>query len=396
MLSSVNSSPILPVYSPFPVAFVRGEGCWLHDADGHVYLDCSSGVAVNALGHNHPALLKALHDQAAQVWHTSNWYQSLGQEKLGQILIKNSFADYVFFGNSGAEALECGIKIVRSFFRSVGQSQRHRIISAKNAFHGRTLAALSACGKGGFEPMLPGFHQVPYGDLNALEAAINNETAAILLEPIQGEGGINMPPLGYFKAVREICNKHNILLFLDEIQTGIGRTGYLFAYEAEGIRPDVLASAKGLGGGFPIGACLTTKEAARGMTTGTHGSTFGGNPLATAVSTAVLDEILQHDFLPHVAATGKFFLQGLHRLVADHPRVFDAARGSGLMLGLVCIPDNRLVAEMLLAEGLLVIPAGGNVIRLLPPLIFNKKEAEEALTRLDRAAIAWEAKKAYA
>jgi acetylornithine/N-succinyldiaminopimelate aminotransferase len=394
--SSVSSSPILPVYSPFPVAFVRGEGCWVYDIQNRAYLDCGSGVAVNALGHHHPALMKALYNQAEKVWHISNWYQSIGQENLGKILIKNSFADYVFFGNSGAEAIECGIKIVRSFFRSNGQPQRYKIIAAKNSFHGRTFAALSACGKGGFEPMLPGFEQVLYGDIDALKSALNNETAAILLEPIQGEGGINMPPPGYFKAVRDLCDENNILLFLDEIQTGIGRTGHLFAYEGENIQPDILVSAKGLGGGFPIGACLATKEAARGMTTGTHGSTFGGNPLATAVGAAVLHEILKPDFLVNVIEMGSFFIQGMRSLVASYPQVFSATRGAGLMLGLVCVPDNRLVAEMLLAEGLLVIPAGGGVIRLLPPLIINKKEVEDALMKLERVAVALEARVSYA
>ncbi|MFN8693197.1 MAG: aspartate aminotransferase family protein [Holosporales bacterium] len=374
-------SPVLPVYKPFPVDFVRGQGCMLYDAAGKGYLDFGSGVAVNALGHCHPALVKALGAQAETIWHCSNWYPVEGQRRLGQLLIDNSFADYVFFGNSGTEAIECGIKVVRSYFSSAGQPEKFRIIASHNAFHGRTFAALAAGGKPGFAPALDGFDHVPYGDIEALKAAITPATAGILLEPIQGEGGIFPASLDYLRAVRALCDERGVLLFFDEIQSGIGRTGKLFAHEWAGIKPDVLASAKGLGGGFPVGACLMTRGAARGMTSGTHGSTFGGNPLAMAVGAAVLHEILAPGFLARVDSVARLLWRELVQLVKDAPQTFSAVRGAGLMLGLECAAPhvNRDIADALLAEGLLVIPAGANVIRLIPPLIITDADVAHAI-----------------
>jgi acetylornithine/N-succinyldiaminopimelate aminotransferase len=380
----MSTSAILPVFRPLPVAFVRGEGVRLYDGDGKAYLDFGAGVAVTALGHAHPRLVQTLQEQGSKLWHCSNWYQVPEQEALATLLCDNSFADYAFFGNSGAEAIECGFKIIRRHFIAKDEPQRFRIITATQGFHGRTLAEAAAMGKTEFGPLMPGFDQVPYGDLAALQAAITPETAGILLEPIQGEGGIIPAPADYLRQVRDLADAHGILLFFDEIQTGIGRTGTLFAYEQTGVAPDILASAKGLGGGFPVGACLATKHAASGMGYGLHGSTYGGNPLAMAVGRAVLEEVLQPGFLAHVQARGDQLGAGLAALVqapdrANDPGAFTATRGHGLMRGLVCRDNNMDVARDLLARGLLVIPAGGNVIRLLPPLIVTEADVAAAL-----------------
>jgi acetylornithine/N-succinyldiaminopimelate aminotransferase len=376
------ASCLLPVFNPLPVAFVRGEGVRLYDSDGKAYLDFGAGVAVTALGHSHPRLVQALITQGQALWHCSNWYQVPGQERAARLLCDNSFADYAFFGNSGAEAIECGFKIIRRHFIAKGEPDRFRIITATQGFHGRTLAEAAAMGKTEFGPLMPGFDQVPYGDLAALAASITPATAGILLEPIQGEGGIIPAPARYLQEVHALADQHGVLLFLDEIQTGIGRTGTLFAHEQSGITPDILASAKGLGGGFPVGVCLATRHAASGMGYGLHGSTYGGNPLAMAVTEAVLTEVLTPGFFDHVTARGKQLAAGLKALVGNGGGAFTATRGHGLMRGLVCRDTPMDVARDLLARGLLVIPAGGNVIRLIPPLIVTADEIDEALACL--------------
>ncbi len=375
----MQQSAVLPVFSPFPVRFVRGEGVYLFDENNRKYLDFGSGVAVNALGHCHPALLKALTEQGSKLWHCSNWYQITNQEQLAKTITDNSFADVVFLCNSGTEAIECTIKMVRAYFSAQQQPQRHRIITFHNAFHGRTFGAMAATGRGGFEPGLPGFDHVAYNDLEALKAAITPATAAVLIEPVQGEGGAIPATLEYLQAVRSLCDQHGILMCLDEIQTGIGRTGKLFAYEWAGIAPDILASAKGIGGGFPLGACLATHKAASGLTKGMHGSTFGGNPLASAVGQTVLHEILQPGFLQQVDTVARYLWQQLLRLLKTYPQVFSDARGAGLLLALKCTANNRTVAEALLEKGLLVIPAGDNVIRLIPPLIITHHDVDQAI-----------------
>jgi acetylornithine/N-succinyldiaminopimelate aminotransferase len=374
------SSAILPVFNRLPVSFASGNGAYLWDTTGKQYLDFGSGVAVTALGHAHPALMAALTQQSGRLWHCSNWYGIDEQETLAQQLVAHSFADYVFFGNSGTEAIECGIKIVRQHFAG---TPRHELISCAQSFHGRTFAALAASGKDTFPPGLPGFRQVAYNDIAALKAAITDTTAGVLLEPVQGEGGVHPASLDYLRAVRALCTEHGLLLFLDEIQTGIGRTGKLFAHEWAGITPDVLASAKGLGGGFPLGACLATKHAAKGFGAGLHGSTFGGNPLAMAVSRAVLETVLAPGFLEQVDRVARTLWHAVGALVEAYPSVFSQRRGAGLMLGLVCThTPNLTVATALLERGLLVIPAGGNVVRLLPPLIITDEHVKEALAIL--------------
>jgi len=382
----------MPTYARADVVFERGEGAYLFDSSGRRYLDFASGVAVTALGHAHPRLIAALTEQARKVWHTSNLFRVAGQEKVAARLIANSFADTVFFCNSGAEAWECGLKVIRKHFHGSSQPERYRMITCAGGFHGRTLASISAAKQEkltkGFGPLLDGFDQVSFGNLNELRAAITDETAAICVEPIQGEGGIRTPTLDYLRGLREVADEFGLLLLFDEIQSGIGRTGKLFAHEWAGITPDVMCLAKGLGGGFPVGACLATERAAAGMVAGTHGSTFGGNPLAMAVADAVLDVILEPDFLPRVAETGEAFGRELAALVERHPTVFtDEARGLGLMRGLRCLPTNTVVIDALRAEGLLAVGAGDNVVRLLPPLISGGAEIKEAIAILDRTAL---------
>jgi len=382
-------TPLLPTYARADLAFERGEGAWLVGTDGKRYLDFAGGVAVSALGHAHPKLVAALTEQAAKVWHVSNLFRIPEAEKLAERLVAASFADTVFFANSGAEAMECAIKMARKYHAVGGRPEKYRMVAFEGAFHGRTLATLAAAGAQkyleGFGPQLEGFDHVPYGDLAAVKKALTPETGAIVVEPIQGEGGIRVPPAGFLKALRELCDEKGLLLVLDEVQTGIGRTGKFFAYEWAGIEPDILATAKGLGGGFPIGACLAKAEAAKGMTVGTHGSTFGGNPLATTVGKAVLDAVLEDGFLDRVARTGLLFKQRLAEIKDRHPAVIAEVRGEGLLLGVrAVVPVSDLVVACR-EQGLLTVPAGENVVRLLPPLIINETEVGEAMTRLDAA-----------
>jgi acetylornithine/N-succinyldiaminopimelate aminotransferase len=366
-------------------------------ASGDRYLDFGSGIAVNALGHAHPHLVEALQGQAAKLWHVSNLYRIPEGEKLAQRLVDNSFADHVFFTNSGAEALECAIKMARKYHSANGQPERFRIVTFEGAFHGRTLATIAAGGQKkyleGFGPKVDGFDQVPFGDHEALKAAIGPETGAILIEPIQGEGGVRPVPPQCLRGLRELCDEHGLLLIFDEVQTGVGRTGRLFAHQRAGVEPDIMAIAKGIGGGFPMGACLSTKEAGKGMTAGVHGTTFGGNPLAMAVGNAVLDVVLAPGFLEHVEKMGLLMKQRLAELADRHPAIIAEVRGEGLLLGLRCVVPNTDLAAAARAEKLLTVPAGENVLRLLPPLIIGEAEAGEAVARLDRAASALEAAK---
>ena len=379
----------MPTYGRADVAFERGEGAYLFDTEGRRYLDFGSGIAVTALGHAHPALVRALTGQASKLWHTSNLYNIPGQQRLAERLVANTFADTVFFGNSGAEAVECSIKVARKYHSAAGDPERFRIVTFEGAFHGRTLATLAAGRQekhlAGFGPVVDGFDQVPFGDLQALRAAITSETAAILVEPIQGESGIRVLPEGFLAALRKIADDKGILLMFDEIQCGMGRTGRLFAHEWSGVTPDVMAVAKALGGGFPIGACLATEKAATGMTAGTHGSTFGGNPLAAAVANAVLDEMLADGFLANVEAVGARLRAGLDRLAQKHGNKIAEVRGQGLMLGLRCHGDNMPLIKALLDNGLLTVVAGDQVVRLMPPLIIGDEQVDEALSILDDA-----------
>lgn len=382
-------APVLPTYNRAAVSFVRGEGARVFTEDGTAYLDFGAGVAVTSCGHAHPHLVQALTEQAQKIWHTSNIYQMPGQEKLARRLIENTFADTVFFCNSGAEANELAIKMARKFHFANGAPERNVIITFEGAFHGRTLATLAAGGQEkyleGFEPRMSGFVQLPFGDLAAVEAAITANTAGIFIEPVQGEGGIRPVAPEFLKALRELCDRHGLLLLLDEIQCGVGRTGKLFANEWAGVKPDIMAIAKGIGGGFPLGACLATENAAKGMTAGTHGSTFGGNPLATAVGSAVLDVVLAEGFLANVRDTALYLKQKLAALKDTHPTLIDDIRGEGLMLGIKCKVANTALQSAALNEKLLTIGAGDNVVRLLPPLIITKADVDEALTKLDRA-----------
>jgi acetylornithine/N-succinyldiaminopimelate aminotransferase len=382
-------APLMPTYARADLAFERGDGAWLLGTDGRRYLDFAGGVAVNSLGHAHPKLVAAINDQAAKVWHVSNLFRIPEAERLAERLVAASFADTVFFANSGAEAMECAIKMARKYHAVGGNPEKNRMIAFEGAFHGRTLATLAAAGTQkyleGFGPPLEGFDHVPYGDLAAVKKMIGPQTGAIVVEPIQGEGGVRVPPAGFLKALRELCDRHELLLVLDEVQTGVGRTGKFFAYEWAGIEPDILALAKGLGGGFPVGACLATAEAAKGMTAGTHGSTFGGNPLATAVSGAVLDVVLAPGFLEAVRKTGLLFKQRLAEMKDRHPAVIAEVRGEGLLLGLRAVVPNGDLVNACRAEGLLTAAAGENVVRLLPPLIAREAEVAEAMQRLDAA-----------
>ena len=388
-------APLMPTYARADLAFERGEGAWLVGTDGRRYLDFAGGVAVNALGHAHPKLVAAITEQAQKVWHVSNLFRIPEAERLAKRLIDASFADTVFFCNSGAEAMECAIKVARKYHAANGKPERTRMIAFEGSFHGRTLATLAAAGAkkylDGFGEPLAGFDHVPFGDLAAVKKAITPETGAIIVEPIQGEGGVRVPPAGFLRSLRDLCDEKGLLLVLDEVQTGIGRTGKFFAYEWAGVTPDVLAAAKGLGGGFPIGACLATAEAAKGMTAGTHGSTFGGNPLATAVAGAVLDVVLEKGFLDRIARTGLLFKQRLAEMKDRHPAVIAEVRGEGLLLGLRAVVPNLDLVAACREEGLLTAAAGENVVRLLPPLISGETEVSEAMTRLDAACVKIEA-----
>jgi acetylornithine/N-succinyldiaminopimelate aminotransferase len=386
---SMSGSALFDTFARLPLAFERGEGSWLIAADGTRYLDFAAGIAVNSLGHAHPHLVGALKDQAEKLWHVSNLYEIPGQRRLGERLAENSFADKVFFTNSGAEALECAIKTARRYHYVNGEENRCRIITFEGAFHGRTLATIAAGGQKkyleGFGPKVEGFDQVPFGDLKAAEAAITPETAAILVEPIQGEGGIRVPSGEFLRGLRELCDKHGLLLILDEVQSGVGRTGRLFAYDWAGITPDLAAIAKGICGGFPVGACLATDEAAKGMTPGVHGTTFGGNPLAMAVGNAVLDVLLEDGFLEEVARKGLLLKQGLAAVADEFPDVVEEIRGTGLLLGIRCKVANTALHKALQEEKMLAVPAGDNVLRLLPPLNVTDEEIQDALERLRKA-----------
>ncbi|WP_309085310.1 aspartate aminotransferase family protein [Chelativorans sp.] len=385
----MSGSALYDTFARLPLAFERGEGSWLITADGTRYLDFAAGIAVNSLGHAHPHLVAALTEQAQKLWHVSNLYEIPGQRRLGERLVENSFADKVFFANSGAEALECAIKTARRYHYARGEENRFRIITFEGAFHGRTLATIAAGGQKkyleGFGPKVEGFDQVPFGDLKAVEQAIGPDTAAILIEPVQGEGGIRPVPAQMMKALRELCDRHGLLLILDEIQTGVGRTGKLFAYEWSGVTPDIAAIAKGIGGGFPLGACLATQEAASGMTPGVHGTTFGGNPLAMAVGNAVLDIILEDGFLDEVARKGLLLKQGLAAIADEFPEVVEEIRGAGLLLGIRCKVPNTALRDAMSEEKILGAPAGENVLRLLPPLNVTDGEIGDALERIRRA-----------
>jgi acetylornithine/N-succinyldiaminopimelate aminotransferase len=386
------ASAILPTYARADVTFERGEGAWLYTAEGERYLDFGAGIAVNSLGHAHPHLVEALTAQASKLWHTSNLFPIPEGERLAGRLVEATFADHVFFTNSGAEALECAIKMARKYHSATGQPERYRVLTFEGAFHGRTLATIAAGGQKkyleGFGPKVDGFDQIPFADHAMLDRAIGPETAAILIEPIQGEGGIRAVPTVCLKGLRQLCDDEGILLILDEVQTGVGRTGKLFAYEWAGIEPDIMAVAKGIGGGFPMGACLSTAEAGKGMTAGVHGTTFGGNPLAMAVGNAVLDVVLTDGFLRHVDDAGLRLRQRLAEVLDRHPDVLHEIRGKGLMLGVrTRVPPSDFAAA-LRRERLLAIPAGDNVVRLLPPLIIGDEEIREAVRRIDAACAA--------
>ena len=382
--------PVMPTYARVELSFERGEGAYLWGSDGRRYLDFMAGIAVSALGHAHPALVKAVSEQAKKVWHVSNVFRIPEGERLAKRLVDATFAETMFFTNSGAEAIECSIKVARKFHAHHGHPERFRLITFEGAFHGRTLAALSAGGQAkyleGFGPKADGFDQVAFGDLKAAEAAIGPETAGILVEPIQGEGGVRVPAPDFLKELRALCDKHGILLVLDEIQCGMGRTGKLFAHEWTGVTPDIMAVAKAIGGGFPMGACLATARAAEGMKAGTHGSTYGGNPMAMACGHAVLDVMLAPGFLEHVRQMGNHLGQQLVGLVERHPEVFEEVRGTGLMRGLKCKLPQADVAAALRARGLLTVTAGENVIRLMPPLIIEAQQVSEAADAIEAAA----------
>ena len=383
------TAAVMGTYARQDVVFARGEGSWLETDDGARYLDFGSGVAVNALGHAHPRLVAALTEQAGKLWHTSNLYRVAGQEDLAARLVAATFADRVFFCNSGAEACEGAIKAARRYHFVSGQPERWRIVTCRGAFHGRTLATLAAAGNEkyleGFGPEAPGFDHVPFGDLDAVRAAIGPETAAVMIEPVQGEGGVHVPPADYLKGLRALCDEAGILLVLDEVQTGMGRSGKLFSHEWAGIVPDIMAVAKGLGGGFPVGAVLATEAAAAGLTPGTHGSTFGGNPLAMAVATTLLDIMLEPGFLESVEQKGQHMRQGLARLQDQFPALVTEIRGQGLLTGIKVNAEPRDVVTAALAEGLLVVGAGDNVVRIIPPLNVAEHEISEGLDRLARA-----------
>ncbi|WP_281856875.1 aspartate aminotransferase family protein [Litoreibacter halocynthiae] len=385
---------VLPTYSRAKVSFETGEGSWLIDRDGTRYLDMAAGIAVTGLGHAHPTLVKVVQDQAAKLWHTSNLYNIPHQEELADKLREATFADTMFFTNSGAEAMECAIKMARKYWYDKGQPERVNIITFTGSFHGRTLATISAAGSEklikGFGPLLPGFVNLTAGDHDALQEALDDTIAAVIVEPVQGEGGIIPLPDACLKGLRDMCDSTGALLIFDEIQCGMGRTGKLFAHEWSGISPDIMAVAKGIGNGFPLGACLATEDAASGMTAGTHGSTYGGNPLACAVGSAVMDIVADHDFLAEVSRKSGLLRQSLEGLVAAHPTIFELVRGAGLMIGVKCVVPNTDVVAAGYEQHLLTVPGGDNVIRLLPAMTISDDEIKEAVARLDRAATALE------
>ena len=387
-------TPLMPVYPRCEVRPVKGEGVYLYGEKGEKYLDFASGIAVNLLGHGHPHLTKAIQEQAARLMHVSNLYGSPQGEALAQRLVDLTFADTVFFTNSGAEAVECAIKTARRYHHAKGNPHKHDLITFSNAFHGRTMATISATNqeklRDGFAPLLPGFKVVEFDDLEAALAAVDENTAGFLVEPIQGEGGIRPATKEFMHGLRQACDERDLMLALDEVQCGVGRTGTLYAYEQYGITPDILASAKGIGGGFPLGACLATEKAASGMTLGTHGSTYGGNPLAMAAGTAVLDVVAQPEFLAHVRAMGERLRSALEQMIPNHDQLFESVRGMGLMLGVRMKTDSRAFVGWLRGQGLLTVSAGDNVMRILPPLVIEEAHIREFVDRLSEAASLYE------
>lgn len=386
------TSHLLPVFARVDLGFERGEGAYLVATNGDRYLDFTSGVAVNALGHAHPHLVKALQEQATKLWHMSNLFRSPDGDRLAARLCEQSFADFVFFCNSGAEAMECAIKVARRYHAMKGHPERYRLVTFEGAFHGRTLGTLAATGSAkyleGFGPPLDGFDQVPHGDLEAVKKAIGPNTAAILIEPVQGEGGVRSAPHAFFKALRQLCDEKGLLLIFDEVQTGMGRTGDLFAYKRIGVTPDIMSLAKALGGGFPIGACLATAEAASGMTPGSHGSTFGGNPLAIASANAVLDVMLKPGFFDHVQKMSLLLKQKLASVVDRYPAVLSEVRGEGLLIGVKAVVPSGDLVNALRDQKLLTVGAGDNVVRFLAPLIVTEAEIEQSVAALERACVA--------
>ncbi|KQQ79523.1 aspartate aminotransferase family protein [Aureimonas sp. Leaf324] len=386
---SEHDNPLFATFARADLRVERGEGVWLVTEDGRRFLDFTGGIAVNSLGHAHPHLVAALSEQAARLWHVSNLFQIPGQERLAARLVEASFADKVFFTNSGAEALECAIKTARRYQYVSGHPERFRIVTFEGAFHGRTLATIAAGGQKkyleGFGPKVEGFDQVAFGDIELVRAAVGPETAGILIEPIQGEGGVRSAAPEFLRQLRALCDEHGLMLIFDEVQTGVGRTGRFFAYENAGVEPDILASAKGIGGGFPLGACLATAEAAKGMTAGTHGTTFGGNPLGMAVGNAVLDVVLADGFLDEVRHTALLFKQSLASLKDRFPDIVEEVRGEGLLIGLKPRVPNGQFVETLRRHQMLAAPAGDNVVRFLPPLVVSADEVREAMNRIEAA-----------
>jgi acetylornithine/N-succinyldiaminopimelate aminotransferase len=387
----------MPTYGRWDVAVDRGEGCYLYATDGRKFLDFTSGIAVTSLGHCHPHLIAAVTAQAQKLWHVSNLFQIPGQQRLAERLVANSFADTVFFNNSGAEAVELSIKVARKYQSTTGHPERWRIIGCHGSFHGRSFATLAAAGAEaylkGFGPPMEGFDHVAFNNLNEMRAAITDETAAILVEPVQGEGGVRAPSSDYLKGLRAICHEYGLLLVYDEVQSGMGRTGKLFAHEWAGVAPDVMAIAKALGNGFPVAACMASEKAAVGMVAGTHGSTFGGNPLAVAAGNAVMDVMLEPGFFERTQRAAQLLWGKLEALVGAHPKLFAELRGSGFLVGIRCQPTltaGDFVAK-LRAEGLLCLTAGENVLRILPPLVVSDVEISEGLGIIDKVARQWPA-----
>jgi acetylornithine/N-succinyldiaminopimelate aminotransferase len=384
---------LMPVYGRCDVEPVRGAGCYLYDAQGREWLDFASGIAVNLLGHSHPHLVGAIQKQAATLMHTSNLYKVPAQAALAERLVSLTFADTVFFTNSGAEAIECAVKTCRSFHYAHGNPEKFRILTFSNAFHGRTLATISATNqekmRKGFEPLPDWFHVLPFNDLDAVAAAIDPSIGGILVEPIQGEGGIRPATQEFLQGLRKLCDEHGILLILDEVQCGVARTGTLFAHEQYGVLPDIMAIAKGIGGGFPVGACLATEHAAAGMIVGTHGSTYGGNPLAMAACEAVLDVVTEPAFLAQVRESSTRLVAALEQMIPNHDTIFESVRGMGLMLGLKLKTDSRAFVAHARSHGILAVAAGDNVVRLLPPLIIEEHHIREAVDKLSAAAAAY-------
>jgi acetylornithine/N-succinyldiaminopimelate aminotransferase len=388
-------TPVMPTYGRWDLAVEKGEGCRLTTTDGRTFLDFTSGIAVTSLGHCHPYLIEALTKQSHTLWHSSNLFRIPTQERLAKRLVENSFADTVFFNNSGAEAVELSIKVARKYQSATGHPEKYRVIGCNGSFHGRSFATLAAAGAEaylkGFGPVMDGFDHVAFNNLNEMRAAISEKTAAILVEPVQGEGGVRAPSADFLLGLRQICDEFGLLLVYDEVQCGMGRTGKLFAHEWAGVTPDIMAVAKALGNGMPIGACLATEKAAVGMVPGTHGSTFGGNPLATAAGNAVLDVMLAPGFFDKVNDAAKYMWGKLETLVAQYPKLFDSVRGSGMLLGVKCVVTAGDVVVKAREKGLLVLTAGDNVLRILPPLVAGQAEIDEAVGILAKVASEWPA-----